>query len=258
VTTEVIVAVSAGIASFLSGLLGLGGAIVLAPLLLYAPPLVGATAVPVKAVTGLTIVQAVSASVIGVLRHHRYGNVSLRLVKIMGPTAALASLVGAVVARGASDQLLVGIFAAFSLLGALGLVLPDRGPQREADEMDIHVAPLLALAIVVGFFGGMVGIGGIAFIVAALIYLMRVPPHVAIGTGLGVGFFAAIAAFVGKAATAQVDPVLAATVLVAALVASPLGAAVAQRTHPRALTLALAAVIALSGLRLAWHAITGV
>jgi uncharacterized membrane protein YfcA len=115
----------------------------------------------------------------------------------------------------------------------------------------------IGIAVVLGFFGGMVGIGGIAFILAALVYLLRVPVRVAIGTSLGIGMFAAVAALVGKAATAQIDPPLAAIVFVAALVASPVGAAVSVRTQPRRLLLILAIIVALAAVRIAISSLTG-
>src|SRR5919109_4125513 len=66
---EAITLVAGLVASFLSGLLGIGGGLVLTPLLLYLPPLVGGAPIPVKIVTGLTIVQAISGSILGALRH---------------------------------------------------------------------------------------------------------------------------------------------------------------------------------------------
>src|SRR5438477_7470199 len=125
-TDEAITAVAGLVASFLSGLLGIGGGLVLTPLLLYLPPLVGGVAIPVKIVTGLTVVQAISGSALGALRHRSYGNVSTRLVLVMGPPAAAASLIGALVSRDSSDELLLLIFAAFSFLTALSLLLPPR------------------------------------------------------------------------------------------------------------------------------------
>src|SRR5712692_2440624 len=94
-TTMVVTAISGLIASFLSGLLGIGGGPVLTPLLLYGPQAAGAGALPVKIITGLTIVQAISGSVLGSFRHRGYGNVSTRLVLLMGPPIAAASLAGA-------------------------------------------------------------------------------------------------------------------------------------------------------------------
>src|SRR6266508_5454854 len=109
--TEIVTALSAFVASFLSGLLGIGGGVILTPLLLYLPPALGIGALPVKIITGLTIVQAISGSVLGAFRHRSYGNVSARLVLLMGPTAAAASLVGALISRDVSDRVLLAIFA---------------------------------------------------------------------------------------------------------------------------------------------------
>jgi len=255
---EAVVAIAGLIASFLSGLLGIGGGIVLTPVLLYAPQLVGAPALSVKIITGLTVVQAISGSVLGALRHGAYGNVSTRLVLLMGPPAAIASLFGAYASRDTPDQILLAIFAVFSFLGAVFLVLPPQ--TREAATQDVRVSRPLAvtLAVIIGAFGGMVGIGAIAFIVAALVYFLRVPPRVAIGSSLGIGLFGAIAAFIGKAATAQVDPKLAAIVVAAAVVGSPVGAWVSVRTRTGLLMRSLAVLVALAAVRIAWSALAGV
>ena len=254
---EAITALAGLVASFLSGLLGIGGGLVLTPLLLYLPPVLGGTAIPVKIITGLTIVQAISGSVLGALRHRAYGNISPRLVWLMGPPSAIASLVGAFVSRDTPDSVILLVFAILAFAGAVMLLLPVT-PRDERAE-DVHADPRVAIpvALVLGFFAGMVGIGGIAFIIAALVYLFRVPPRIAIGSSLGIGLFAAVAALIGKAATAQIDPPLAAIVFVSALVASPIGAAVSVRTQPRALLAILSAIVILAAIRIAFTAVTG-
>lgn len=254
---EAITALAGLVASFLSGLLGIGGGLVLTPLLLYLPPVLGGTVIPVKIITGLTIVQAISGSVLGALRHRAYGNVSPRLVWLMGPPSAIASLVGAFVSRDTPDNVILLVFAILAFAGAVMLLLPVTARDERVE--DVRADPKLAIpiALVLGFFGGMVGIGGIAFIIAALVYLLRVPPRVAIGSSLGIGLFAAVAALVGKAATAQIDPPLAAIVFVAALVASPIGAAVSVRTQPRALLAILSGIVILAAIRIAITAVTG-
>ena len=247
---ELVVAFSALIASFLSGLLGIGGGVVLTPLLLYVPQLVGAGAISVKIVTGLTVVQAISGSAIGAWRHGGYGNISRRVVLLMGPPAAVASLIGAVLSRDASDSLLLVIFAVFAFLTAFFLLIPVRTADVPAADVRVRRPLAFTMAVLIGFFGGMVGIGAIAFILAALVYVLRVPTRVAIGTSLGVGMFGAVAALVGKAATAQVDVPLAIIVVISAVIASPLGAWVSVRTHPATLLRILAAVVALAGIRM--------
>ena len=52
-----LVLVSCLLAGFLSGLLGLGGGILLGPILLYAPQAVGLGSFPVKEIIGLTMTQ---------------------------------------------------------------------------------------------------------------------------------------------------------------------------------------------------------
>src|SRR5713101_7787457 len=177
---EVVTALAGLVASFLSGLLGIGGGLVLTPLLLYLPPLVGGVAIPVKIVTGLTIVQAISGSALGALRHRSYGNVSSRLVWLMGPPSAIASLVGAFLSRDIPDNVILLIFAILAFAGAVMLLLPVK-PRHESAE-NVQADPRIAtpIALALGFFGGIVGIGDIAFIIAALVYVLRVPPRISI------------------------------------------------------------------------------
>jgi len=74
--------------------------------------------------------------------------------------------------------------------------------------------------------------------------------------GLGIGMFGAVAAFVGKAATAQVDPRLAAIIVVSALIGSPIGAWVSVRTRTDVLMRLLAALVLLASIRIAWSALS--
>ena len=255
--TEIVTALSAAVASFLSGLLGIGGGVVLTPLLLYLPAAVGIGALPVKIITGLTIVQAISGSVLGAFRHGSYGNVSRRLVLTMGPTGAAASLAGALISRDVDDRVLLGIFAVLALATAVMLLLPAEPQQIGTDALHLNVPLAVGISVVLGFLGGMVGIGAIATIIGTLVYLLRVPPRIAIGSSLGIGMFAAVAAFIGKAATAQIDPPLAAIVALVALVASPIGAWVSIRTQPALLMRILAAVVIIAALRMAASAVFG-
>ncbi len=217
---EAITAIAGLVASFLSGLLGIGGGLVLTPLLLYLPPLMGGAAIPVKIVTGITIVQSISS-------------------------------------RDTPDSVILLVFAALAFAGGVMLLLPVT--PRDGLAADIRADPKVAIpiALVLGFFSGLVGIGGLAFIIAALVYLLRVPARIAIGSSLGIGLFAAVAALIGKAATAQIDPPLAAIVFVSALVASPVGAAVSVRAQPRALLAILAVIVMLAAIRIALTAVTG-
>lgn len=252
-----VVAIGAAIASFLSGLLGIGGALVLTPLLLYVPALVGVAPLSVKLVTGLTIVQALSGSLFGALRHRGYGNVSMRTLRAMGPAMAIAGLAGALLSQATPDRVLLLVFATLAVLGAIGLLVPREPQAGPVDELHVNLPVALAIAMGLGFFGGMVGVAGVWLVVPALIHLLRLPPRVAIGTSLGVAVFGSLAAFVGKAVTAQIDPLLGAVVFGTALAVTPLGVTLSMRARPRTLTTALAVVVLLAALRIAWSGVSG-
>jgi len=155
-----------------------------------------------------------------------------------------------------SDQVLLAIFAAFSFFGAVLLLLPVEAQVVGASEVRVNRLYAVSLAAVIGAFGGMIGIGAIAFIVAALVYFLRVPPRIAIGSSLGIGMFGAVAALIGKAATAQVDPALALVVVLSALVGSPLGAWLSVRTSTNTLLRLLAAIVLIASIRIAWSAVS--
>ena len=248
------VGLAAVIASFLSGLLGIGGGLILTPLLLDLPPLVGASVLSVKLITGLTMVQAISGSLLGVVRHHGHGNVSKPILRVMGPTIAAASLGGALLSSRASDRSLLLVFAGVATIGAIALVIPGRAdPVNEQRPRSLALA--VGAAALLGLFGGMVGIGGVAFIIPVLIHLVGLPARTAIGTSLGLGLFSSAAGLVGKAATAQVDPSLALVVAVSAAIVAPIGVAASVRTPVRALTSILAALVLITAIRVALAAL---
>src|SRR5690348_15658661 len=148
---EAVTALAGSVASFLSGLLGIGGGLVLTPLLLYLPPMLGAPALPVKIVTGLTIVQAISGSLLGTIRHRGYGNVSQRLVWLMGPPSAGASLVGALVSRDTSDRVLLLVFAVMAFAGAVMLLLPVTPQTGGARDIVVRRPIAVGIAVLLGF-----------------------------------------------------------------------------------------------------------
>ncbi len=75
----VITAVLGLITGFLSGLLGIGGGIIMAPLLLYIPPLFGLEPLSMHQVAGLTIVQAFFGCLAGGFIHRKFHFVSSTL-----------------------------------------------------------------------------------------------------------------------------------------------------------------------------------
>ncbi|MDO8589017.1 MAG: sulfite exporter TauE/SafE family protein [Armatimonadota bacterium] len=240
-----------------SGLLGIGGGILMTPLLLYVPPALGLNPLGMKAVAALTMAQGLSGSVSGTAVHRKFRHFDAALVLRMGMSMGTASLLGAVLSSRASDQSLQGIFAAMALAAAALMLKPLQGSDNDEFRAEVTLNTWLAVifGLGVGFLGGMVGQGGAFIVLPVMLHVLRVPTRMAIGSSLGVVFFSSAAGFVGKVATNQM-PWLAATAMVAGAVpGARIGALLSRRVRTPYLRLALSILIAITAIRMSWEVI---
>jgi uncharacterized membrane protein YfcA len=242
------------IGGFFSGWLGIGGGILMAPLLLYVPPAIGAGALDMKTVAGLTMVQSLFATGSGVLVHRKLKFVSRRLVLWMGAGITAASLAGALLSKFLTADSLLGIFAALALAAAAMMLIPYEEAESEplASEVTFNQALALTLALAVGLVGGLVGQSGAFIIIPLMLYILKIPTRTAIGSSLGIVFLAALAGSIGKMITGQVDYALAFFCVTGALAGAQAGGRVSARMPRRRLRQALAVLIAITALRMAW------
>ncbi|MEE9229554.1 MAG: sulfite exporter TauE/SafE family protein, partial [Acidobacteriota bacterium] len=121
--------------AFVAGLVGVGGAILMIPLLLYVAPLFGIDRLPFHTVAGVEMIQVATAGIVGALAHRREGKVNGALVATIGPGMVVAALVGAIVSRFVSAGLLTVVFASLALVA--GLVMLD-SRRRLPPETPLH------------------------------------------------------------------------------------------------------------------------
>jgi uncharacterized membrane protein YfcA len=238
------------IGAFVSGLVGVGGAIVMIPLLFYVPPLLGVGDLDIRHVAGVTMTQVLTASVIGALTHGRRAMVHKRLAMIGGSVMALAALAGAVGSRYVSGRVLLAIFAVMTTTALpLMLVPPSRLDPGEGD-VPVKWAAAVGYPAAIGAASGLVGAGGAFLLVPVLIALVRVPVRMSIGTSLAMTGLSASMGFLGKALTAQIPLWPACAVVLGSVTGAPLGAKVSQRAPIHLLRIVLAALIAIVTVRI--------
>lgn len=244
------------VVGFCSGLLGIGGGILLVPALLYVPPLVGAPAMDMKAIAGLTMVQGFAASCSGILGHRRDRHVCRRLVWHMGPAMLVGSGAGALLSARVPSRVLLAMFAGLALAAAALMLLPKGGTDPEADADAIgYPVPLAILApLFLGGFLGMVGQGGAFILIPFMLYVLRVPTRVALGSSLGIILFSTSAGLAGKLATGQVAFAQAVALLSGSVLGGGAGGFCSGRIPARVLRYALASIIGGTALRI-WHGI---
>ena len=243
----------------LSGVLGIGGGILLAPLLLYVPRTVGHPALTMQVVSGLTIVQSLFAASAGAFSHHGRGATDVPLALWLGGTMLLASFAGAWQSASVGSDVLLALFAVLATAAALLMLLP----RPEADE-ERYLAPgsfsrarEVGLGLVVGFTGGMVGQSGAFMVVPGMIHVLRVPVRTAVGTTLAVVFLAALAGTAGKLAAGQIVWPLAATLAVPAVIGARIGVRWSYRIAPATVRRVLAGIITIAAARIWYDVVSG-
>lgn len=246
--------------SFLSGFLGIGGGILMAPALLYIPPLLGAGTLDMKAVTGLTITQGLFACLSGVTRHSRYRFVSRPLILAMGPTIGIAALAGAVASKYMSNEALMVLFALLALVAAvLMLRRPPEGNDEEvadAEAVRFSKPRAVSIAASIGLLGGMVGQGGSFILIPLMLTFLGLPTRLVLGSNLGIVFFSSLAGATGKLATGQIPWLLAAAIVAGALPGAQLGGIASRRTAPKVLRWCLAGIIAIVAVKIGTDALS--
>lgn len=253
-TLEITLFVLAFCGAFVSGLVGVGGAIVMIPLLYYVPPLVAAGELPIRVVAGLSMTQVLAAAVVGTWSHGRHALVHRGLALTGGGAMAVGSLVGAILSSHISGRALLVTFALMTTIALpLMLVAPTESPtgdDRAAITFDR--AAVIALFGAIGVVAGLVGAGGAFLVVPVLVGVLRLPMRLGIGTSLAMVGLSAVTGFLGKALTGQVPLWPALTVVLGSLTGAPLGSRVSRRVPVPVLRGVLAGIITLVMLRV-WY-----
>jgi uncharacterized membrane protein YfcA len=219
----------------LSGLLGIGGGLVIVPMLLYVPLWVGFGEIDIRTATAVAVVQVTAATLSGTIAHRRRGAVNARLAVTMSVASASGALLGGVISAQVQQELLLWATAGLATIAALLMFLPPRLDLIDPDGPPRYNVPVVCTAGL--FIGLVIGLNGSgAFLMTpALIYLVGLPTRTALGTVLAVGFPTSLAAAVGKVATGQVPLGIAAPVVVGALIGAQGGSWLSARLPPRSL-----------------------
>lgn len=174
-------------AGFMAGLLGVGGGIVLVPLMLVA----GVAQHRAHATSLLAILVIASA---GMIRFAMAGELSWALGLAIAAGAIAGSTMGSRVMGRLSPRVLRGVFVALLVVAGTRMVVGgDIGAGQGVDGAVAWVTAL-AIGLASGFTAGVAGVGGGVIIVPALVFLLGIDQHTAEGTSLLIIIFTALAA----------------------------------------------------------------
>lgn len=231
---------------FLSGLLGIGGGIIIFPALMYLPGLLGLGSMPVTNIAGLTIVQGFFASLSAALLYKQSRMISAPVVLWLGLPLALSTLLGAVFSARLPENVLLMVFGTLAFV-ASGLMLkkPGKGGEDESRwSPESFKRPLaLIVGLCLGFPLGLVGQGGAFIIIPVMLVVFGLPVKHAAGSMLAIGIMATLLGMAGKAGVGHIRFDHALAMLLGAVPFAWLGWRTAMKARPVRLRQVLAIII---------------
>jgi len=239
------------IGGFLSGLFGVGGGVVMVPLL------VALARFDQRRASALSLAAIVPASIVGAIGYLAQGQVEIDAAIALAVGAIPGTLVGTRLLRKLHVALLRWLFIALLLLVALRLVLvvPERGAESVLDGWLLLL--LAGIGFLVGIASGLFGVGGGIIIVPVLVAGFGVADLLAKGTSLTVIIASSAVGTVSNVRARLVDPRAALVVGGAAALTSLAGVAAAFLLPPRVSAIAFAVLLVVSALQLAVRALRG-
>jgi len=239
------------IGSYISGMVGIGGSIIKYPMLLYIPPLFGLAAFTAHEVSGISAVQVFFATIGGVWAYRKGGYLNKMLIIYMGSAILLGSFIGGFGSKMMSEGGINLIYGILALIAAVMMFIPNKGVDDiPLDQVKFNKWLAAALALVVGIGAGIVGAAGAFLLVPIMLVVLKIPTRMTIATSLAITFISSIGSTVGKLTTGQVDYIPALIMVVASLIASPLGAAAGKKMNTKLLQIILAVLILATAIKI--------
>jgi uncharacterized protein len=261
-----------GMVGILSGIFGVGGGFLMTPLLIMAgiPPTVAAAS---------DSNQIVGASTSGTLAHYRLGNVDFKMGIVLLIGGVIGGTMGVQVIKilrqlGNADflikvtyVLMLGFVGFYMFIESLQALKKDKvaavAAKKESkyarlvnqlpwqvnfDKSGIKLSILMPLVLgtFVGVLAAIMGVGGGFIMVPVMVYLLRMPMHVVVGTSLFQILFTCIDVTIMQAYTNHtVDFILALILLLGSTLGAQFGAKISKRLKGDQLKIFLASLVLL-------------
>jgi len=259
-----------GAVGFLSGMFGVGGGFLMTPLLIF-------SGIPPAVAVATEANQIIASSVSGSLVHWRRGAVDIKMGLILLSGGVVGSFAGVSIFTqlkqvGQVDLLISLAYVIFlSIIGSLMLIesirailrtrtgtnqerrhsgqhswmlgLPFRVRFRKS-RIYISIIPPFVIGACVGVLAAIMGVGGGFIMVPAMIYLLRMPTNVVIGTSLfQIIFVTSLVTILHSVENQTVDIVLALILMAGGVIGAQFGARVGHKLRGEQLRALLAVLV---------------
>lgn len=255
------------VGGIMAGLLGVGGGLVIVPMLEYALGVMGVDpAIRMQIAVATSLATIIPTSISSSRAHFKRHSVDVALAKNWAPWIFIGALAGAWVASQVHSRVLSAVFATVALLVAIKLILPM---DEKTITRTIPQGPgMIPAPTLIGFISTLMGIGGGSLSVPTLTFFGE-PIHRAVGTSALFGLLIAIPGTLGFMFTGYGNPLLPfgsvgfvnliglALIAPATVLTAPLGARLAHAMNKRHLTLLFGTFLLIVSVRMLYRTVAG-
>lgn len=196
------------ITGFLAGFFGIGGGILLVPVLLTFFQAIGVSSLVATHLTfGTSLFITIFTAISSATEYTRNGHVHWKGVFWLGPASIAGAWVGTWIAGGLDGKFLQQIFAVVVIIAAVRM-LAERRLQKQEAAMRDSAPGLLATGGVVGIVAPLAGVGGGVVSIPLMYSVLHFPLKKALGTSSATIVITALAATIGYAVRGYGNPLL--------------------------------------------------
>jgi len=201
--------------------------------------------VPLKLVTGTDLVHVLITSATSTIGHYRGGMVDTKVGLFLGLSGIVGGFLGSFLSVPLSPFVLRVIYLFVVGLGAFILFLPAPLEFEGYRKGEFNRTLVIATGLGVGVLTGMLGVGGGFITVPVMIYCLKIPLRVAIGTSLFFIFITSLGTIWAKFGVGHIHVILTLLVLSGSIIGALIGPYVSRRMSVRFLRFALVGLLVL-------------
>ncbi len=265
---------------FLSGMFGVGGGFLMTPLLIF-------SGIPPAIAVGTEAAQIVASSVSGAIAQYQRKNVDIKLGVVLLSGGIVGSVIGVQLVKILRELGQFELFVSLTYVTFLGIIgtlmmIESLNTMRKAaagksvsmrrpgqhswihglplkmrfqrSKLYISAIPPILIGAFVGMLGAIMGVGGGFVMVPAMIYILRVPTNVVVGTSLFQILFVTGATTILHAyQNHTVDIVLVMLLMIGGVIGAQFGTVAGEKLKGEQLRFLLAGLVLLVCLRIAWN-----
>ena len=226
VTSMIIMLLIGIFGGFISGLVGIGGAIIIYPMLLLLPPLVGLPTYSAYIASGLTSSQVFFSTLSGSFKAYKNKDFSRTLVLNMGSGMIIGSILGAILANLINVQFVNMVYIIIALLA---LILMFIKVVPSTSHIKFNRLLLITIGGIIGLVSGIVGAGGAFIIIPVLLVIFKLPMNMVVTNSIVIAFISSIGAFIIKLLQGYIPVNSAIPLILGSILFTPLGMKIGQK-----------------------------